>query len=245
MYEISSTGWKLSSFSMARVVEHDLFPLFFVHLKQNTFEMTNGGERPASTPLHVNGLANKTREEKQSPDRYELKESESGSKPQSNAQGVQNDKTAERAWWINSFFPCFNRHISIQSCVHFYCSRLQLKAEFEIFYLAYFLFCLFFFCLTCHDLFSTLAECALLPAAFVGHSCSFCCTSGLRTPVASLSCLLHTGQNKSSSVSPYFSNIQYDLGLVLYNPFLIFSFGHKGPGAISLSTNKAMYIQKV
>lgn len=145
MYEISSTGWKLSSFSMACVVEHDLFPLFFVHLKQNTFEMTNGGERPASTPLHVNGLANKTREEKQSPDRYELKESESGSKPQSNAQGVQNDKTAERAWWINSFFPCFNRHISIQSCVHFYCSRLQLKAEFEIFYLAYFLFCLFFF----------------------------------------------------------------------------------------------------
>ncbi|XP_019117106.2 LIM domain only protein 7b isoform X5 [Larimichthys crocea] len=66
--------------------------------EQNTFEMTNGGERPASTPLHVNGLANKTREEKQSPDRYELKESESGSKPQSNAQGVQNDKTAERAW---------------------------------------------------------------------------------------------------------------------------------------------------
>ncbi|TMS12873.1 LIM domain only protein 7 [Larimichthys crocea] len=65
---------------------------------ENTFEMTNGGERPASTPLHVNGLANKTREEKQSPDRYELKESESGSKPQSNAQGVQNDKTAERAW---------------------------------------------------------------------------------------------------------------------------------------------------
>ncbi|TKS70279.1 LIM domain only protein 7 [Collichthys lucidus] len=65
---------------------------------ENTFEMTNGGERPASTPLHVNGLANKTREEKQNPDRYELKESEPGSKPQSKAQGVQNDKTAERAW---------------------------------------------------------------------------------------------------------------------------------------------------
>ncbi|XP_019117104.2 LIM domain only protein 7b isoform X3 [Larimichthys crocea] len=78
--------------------------------EQNTFEMTNGGERPASTPLHVNGLANKTREEKQSPDRYELKESESGSKPQSNAQGVQNDKTAERAWAKSLSTPALAGH---------------------------------------------------------------------------------------------------------------------------------------
>ncbi|XP_075934069.1 LIM domain only protein 7b [Anarhichas minor] len=61
---------------------------------QNTFEMTDGGESPASTQLYVNGLTNKTREEEQSRD--ELKEA--GSKPQSNAQGEQHDKNSEHAW---------------------------------------------------------------------------------------------------------------------------------------------------
>lgn len=67
-----------------------------MYLKQNTFEMTSGGESPASAQLHVNGLTNKTREEEQSPDREELKEA--GSEHQSNAQGVQNDKITEHAW---------------------------------------------------------------------------------------------------------------------------------------------------
>nr|XP_046246140.1 LIM domain only protein 7b isoform X10 [Scatophagus argus] len=62
---------------------------------QNTFEMTSGGESPASTQLHVNGLTNKFREE-QSPDRDEMKAA-TGSKPQS-AQVVQNDKITEQAW---------------------------------------------------------------------------------------------------------------------------------------------------
>ncbi|XP_070765202.1 LIM domain only protein 7b [Enoplosus armatus] len=39
---------------------------------QNTFEVTNGGESPASTQLHVNGL--RSREEEQSPDRDKLKD---------------------------------------------------------------------------------------------------------------------------------------------------------------------------
>ncbi|XP_031702491.1 LIM domain only protein 7b isoform X2 [Anarrhichthys ocellatus] len=60
----------------------------------NTFEMTDGGESPASTQLYVNGLTNKTREEEQTRD--ELKEA--GSKPQSNAQGEQHDKNSEHAW---------------------------------------------------------------------------------------------------------------------------------------------------
>ncbi|XP_044049769.1 LIM domain only protein 7b isoform X11 [Siniperca chuatsi] len=64
--------------------------------RQNTFEMTNGRERPASIRPHVNGLTNKTREEEQSADRDERKEA--GSKPQSNAQGVQDDKITEQAW---------------------------------------------------------------------------------------------------------------------------------------------------
>ncbi|XP_049454169.1 LIM domain only protein 7b isoform X4 [Epinephelus fuscoguttatus] len=63
---------------------------------QNTFEMTNGGERPASAQPHVNGLTNKSREEERSPDRNELKVT--GSKPQSKAQGEQHDKITEHAW---------------------------------------------------------------------------------------------------------------------------------------------------
>ncbi|KAM6950209.1 LOW QUALITY PROTEIN: LIM domain only protein 7-like [Lycodopsis pacificus] len=59
----------------------------------NTFEMTDGGESPASTQLYVNGLTNKTREEQS---RDELKEV--GLKPQSNAQGEQRDKNSEHAW---------------------------------------------------------------------------------------------------------------------------------------------------
>ncbi|XP_056269591.1 LIM domain only protein 7-like isoform X2 [Pseudoliparis swirei] len=65
------------------------------HLKQNTFEMTDGGESPASAPLYVNGLTNKARGE-QSPAHDELKEA--GSKPQSNAQGERHDKNSEQAW---------------------------------------------------------------------------------------------------------------------------------------------------
>lgn len=64
-------------------------------MKQNTFEMTDGGESPASAPLYVNGLTNKAREE-QSPAHDELKEA--GSKPQSNAQGERHDKNSEQAW---------------------------------------------------------------------------------------------------------------------------------------------------
>ncbi|KAM9366993.1 LIM domain only protein 7-like [Symphorus nematophorus] len=62
----------------------------------NMLEMTNGGKSPASTQLHVNGLTNKTREEERSPDRAKLKEA--GSKPQINAQGLQNEKITEKAW---------------------------------------------------------------------------------------------------------------------------------------------------
>ncbi|XP_073321320.1 LIM domain only protein 7b isoform X4 [Pagrus major] len=62
----------------------------------NIIEMTNGGERPASVQPHVNGLTNKTREEERSPDRNKLKGA--ASKPQSNAQGVQNDRMTEQAW---------------------------------------------------------------------------------------------------------------------------------------------------
>ena len=74
-----------------------LSSLFFICLKQTTFEMTNGGERPASAQLQMNGLTNKTREEEErSPDRAELKEA--ASKPQINAQGLQNDRITEKAW---------------------------------------------------------------------------------------------------------------------------------------------------
>ncbi|XP_068430443.1 LIM domain only protein 7-like [Clinocottus analis] len=66
------------------------------HFKTNTFEMTDGGESPASAQLYVNGLTNKTRDEEQSPDQDELKEA--GSKPQSNAQGERHDKNSEQAW---------------------------------------------------------------------------------------------------------------------------------------------------
>lgn len=69
---------------------------FLLFLKQTTFEATNGGQNPASTQLHVNGLTNKSREEERSPDRDELKEA--GSEPQSNAGGEQHDKITERAW---------------------------------------------------------------------------------------------------------------------------------------------------
>lgn len=58
--------------------------------------MTNGGESPVSTQLHVNGLTNKTRDEEQIPDRAELKKA--GSTLQRNAQGVQNDKITEQVW---------------------------------------------------------------------------------------------------------------------------------------------------
>ncbi|XP_035855378.1 LIM domain only protein 7-like isoform X4 [Sander lucioperca] len=63
--------------------------------KQNTFEMTNGVESPASTQLHVTGLKNKTREE-QIPDRDKLKVA--GSNPQSNASGEQHDKISGQVW---------------------------------------------------------------------------------------------------------------------------------------------------
>ncbi|XP_035508239.1 LIM domain only protein 7b isoform X2 [Morone saxatilis] len=63
---------------------------------ENTFEMTTGGESRASAQLHVKGLTNKTREAEWIPDRDELKEA--GSRPQSNAQRVQNDNITERAW---------------------------------------------------------------------------------------------------------------------------------------------------
>uniref|UniRef100_A0A4W6CF75 PDZ domain-containing protein n=1 Tax=Lates calcarifer TaxID=8187 RepID=A0A4W6CF75_LATCA len=59
----------------------------------NTIQMTNGGENPASTQLHVNTLTNKTREEKQSPDRDELKKA-----AQSGTQGVRKDKITEQDW---------------------------------------------------------------------------------------------------------------------------------------------------
>ncbi|XP_026233826.1 LIM domain only protein 7-like isoform X6 [Anabas testudineus] len=55
----------------------------------NTTDGISGGESPASTQPHVNGVTNKTREAEWSPDRDQLKEA--GSKSQSNAQGVQND----------------------------------------------------------------------------------------------------------------------------------------------------------
>ncbi|XP_030271174.1 LIM domain only protein 7-like isoform X2 [Sparus aurata] len=61
----------------------------------NLFEMTNGGERPASIQPHVNGLTNKTREERR-PDRNELKGA--ASKPQSNARGAQDGRMTEQAW---------------------------------------------------------------------------------------------------------------------------------------------------
>uniref|UniRef100_A0AAQ4PPX1 PDZ domain-containing protein n=1 Tax=Gasterosteus aculeatus aculeatus TaxID=481459 RepID=A0AAQ4PPX1_GASAC len=67
-------------------------------LRRNTgtsFEMTGGGERPASSQIYVNGLTNKTRKE-QSPARDEPHEA--GSKPQSNAQGERHDKNSEHAW---------------------------------------------------------------------------------------------------------------------------------------------------
>ncbi|XP_035855383.1 LIM domain only protein 7-like isoform X10 [Sander lucioperca] len=68
--------------------------------KQNTFEMTNGVESPASTQLHVTGLKNKTREE-QIPDRDKLKVA--GSNPQSNASGEQHDKISGQVWAEDSF----------------------------------------------------------------------------------------------------------------------------------------------
>ncbi|KAF0043083.1 hypothetical protein F2P81_004420 [Scophthalmus maximus] len=62
---------------------------------QNPFQMTNGGEGPASTQLHVYALTNKTREEEQSPDGDELKEA--GSQSQGDAQGAKSD-VAEQDW---------------------------------------------------------------------------------------------------------------------------------------------------
>ncbi|KAM8895271.1 uncharacterized protein AB9W97_011486 isoform 3-T3 [Spinachia spinachia] len=62
---------------------------------QNSYEMINSGESPASSQIYVNGLTNKTRKEP-SPDRDELQEA--GSKPQSNAQGERHDKNSEHAW---------------------------------------------------------------------------------------------------------------------------------------------------
>ncbi|XP_041812847.1 LIM domain only protein 7b isoform X3 [Chelmon rostratus] len=60
----------------------------------NTFETANGGESLVSAQLHVTGM--KTRDEEQRPDSDGFKEA--GSKPQSKAQGAQNDKRAEPAW---------------------------------------------------------------------------------------------------------------------------------------------------
>uniref|UniRef100_A0A3Q1H541 PDZ domain-containing protein n=1 Tax=Acanthochromis polyacanthus TaxID=80966 RepID=A0A3Q1H541_9TELE len=61
----------------------------------NTFEMNTTGDGLASTPLHVNGLANKSKEES-NPDRGELKNA--GRKLESNVQGLQNNKMAEKDW---------------------------------------------------------------------------------------------------------------------------------------------------
>ncbi|XP_054865538.1 LIM domain only protein 7-like isoform X3 [Amphiprion ocellaris] len=63
---------------------------------QNTFEINTTGDSPASTPLHVNGLANKSKGEELSPDRGELKDA--GGKLESNVQGLQNDRMAEKDW---------------------------------------------------------------------------------------------------------------------------------------------------
>uniref|UniRef100_A0A8D3E6N7 PDZ domain-containing protein n=1 Tax=Scophthalmus maximus TaxID=52904 RepID=A0A8D3E6N7_SCOMX len=71
------------------------YDFFSIHLKQNPFQMTNGGEGPASTQLHVYALTNKTREEEQSPDGDELKEA--GSESQGDAQGAKSD-VAEQDW---------------------------------------------------------------------------------------------------------------------------------------------------
>ncbi|XP_034737706.1 LIM domain only protein 7-like isoform X3 [Etheostoma cragini] len=68
--------------------------------KQNTLEMTNGVESPASTQRRVNGLQNKTREEP-SPDQEKLKVA--GSDPQSNASGEQRDKISGQVWAEDSF----------------------------------------------------------------------------------------------------------------------------------------------
>ncbi|AWP01430.1 putative LIM domain only protein 7-like [Scophthalmus maximus] len=65
----------------------------------NPFQMTNGGEGPASTQLHVYALTNKTREEEQSPDGDELKEA--GSESQGDAQGAKSD-VAEQDWAVES-----------------------------------------------------------------------------------------------------------------------------------------------
>uniref|UniRef100_A0AAQ5Z1L4 Uncharacterized protein n=1 Tax=Amphiprion ocellaris TaxID=80972 RepID=A0AAQ5Z1L4_AMPOC len=62
----------------------------------NTFEINTTGDSPASTPLHVNGLANKSKGEELSPDRGELKDA--GGKLESNVQGLQNDRMAEKDW---------------------------------------------------------------------------------------------------------------------------------------------------
>ncbi|XP_026233822.1 LIM domain only protein 7-like isoform X2 [Anabas testudineus] len=62
----------------------------------NTTDGISGGESPASTQPHVNGVTNKTREAEWSPDRDQLKEA--GSKSQSNAQGVQNDIMTGSDW---------------------------------------------------------------------------------------------------------------------------------------------------
>ncbi|CAJ1049839.1 LIM domain only protein 7b isoform X2 [Xyrichtys novacula] len=67
-------------------------------LVQNTFapEMINGGAGPSSTPLRVNGLTKKTREEERSPERHELRQV--GSKTQSDLQGAQRNKIDEPTW---------------------------------------------------------------------------------------------------------------------------------------------------
>uniref|UniRef100_A0A8D3CZM8 PDZ domain-containing protein n=1 Tax=Scophthalmus maximus TaxID=52904 RepID=A0A8D3CZM8_SCOMX len=75
------------------------YDFFSIHLKQNPFQMTNGGEGPASTQLHVYALTNKTREEEQSPDGDELKEA--GSESQGDAQGAKSD-VAEQDWAVES-----------------------------------------------------------------------------------------------------------------------------------------------
>ncbi|XP_020508508.2 LIM domain only protein 7 isoform X8 [Labrus bergylta] len=58
--------------------------------------MTNDSESFSSTPFHVNGLTNKTRDEEHSPEKHDLKEA--GSKTQSDTQGVQRDRINGQAW---------------------------------------------------------------------------------------------------------------------------------------------------
>ncbi|KAM7015621.1 LIM domain only protein 7-like isoform 3-T3 [Tautogolabrus adspersus] len=67
-------------------------------VEKSTFAvgLTNDSESFSSSPFHVNGLTNKSRDEEHSPEKHELKES--ASKTQSDAQGVQRDRINGQAW---------------------------------------------------------------------------------------------------------------------------------------------------